>query len=826
MSGPRSVRLWLCAVLLCAAGCSTWSYLCYRVSPDYPRDATERLDLPGLTAPALVYFDALGVPHVEAKDELDLVRAVGFLHGRARFFQMDVLRRYACGRLAELVGDQEVMLGSTVAMDTTMRGWGFADASRAEADALAGELKPLMDAYVAGVNAALERFEPVEYRLLGVEPEPWTVADSFAASLLVGWGITHNWQQETCRLLLALSVGYERAEQILPPEPWPGPASLQADAPVHELPPSVVPELRSMFPPRVPSGAPLQRQAVMAAAGAGLPQVEGASNGWVVGGGLTASGMPIVAGDPHLPHMLPSVMFQQHLRCPGLDVIGVTVPGAPYVLIGHNRDVAWTITAAMADVADLCIEQPLPGDEEQVMGPDGPEPLETRVARVRVREGSTYGERVVCTRHTPRGPVLNDLYPRLLGEGAPLVSVRQTPARVAGTLRSFREANRAGSVGELRQEMMSVVTPASVVVAADRAGDVALFATGTVPVRRGHRGTFPVPAWVRDYQWTEWAGPDDVPHAAAAGESLFAHTNNLLVDPARSDVIFHVDSAPSYRRDRIVQMLGQGARHTAESMAQIQRDVLVLRARRILPAILQDLEGTSFASQTEAQAARLLGQWDCRADADSAACAVFFATYREALIGALQDEVSPEALDFLVSFRYFTNGVDLWFDDPQHPVWDDLGTPEVETRADTVRAAFARGVSRLCQSCGGRDPRRWRWGALHGLHPEHPFGSRLAAFSLPAWEAPGASASVWKAHFDMGDPDEPFRCIYGPVLRMVVDMGDLDHAWWVIDTGSSGWPLSPHYGDQCPLWQEGGLAPMVSDWREIGDSATGVLTLW
>jgi penicillin amidase len=143
-----------------------------------------------------------------------------------------------------------------------------------------------------------------------------------------------------------------------------------------------------------------------------------------------------------------------------------------------------------------------------------------------------------------------------------------------------------------------------------------------------------------------------------------------------------------------------------------------------------------------------------------------------------------------------------------------------------VRAAFARGVSRLCQSCGGRDPRRWRWGALHGLHPEHPFGSRLAAFSLPAWEAPGASASVWKAHFDMGDPDEPFRCIYGPVLRMVVDMGDLDHAWWVIDTGSSGWPLSPHYGDQCPLWQEGGLAPMVSDWREIGDSATGVLTLW
>ena len=140
MRSPFRVSLLLCAVLLCMPGCSTVSYLRYRMFPDYPRDATDTLDLPGLKVPVLVYMDALGVPHIAAEDELDLIRAVGFLHGRARFFQMDVLRRCASGRLAELVGDQKTMLGSTVELDATMRGWGFASASKMEAEELGDEL--------------------------------------------------------------------------------------------------------------------------------------------------------------------------------------------------------------------------------------------------------------------------------------------------------------------------------------------------------------------------------------------------------------------------------------------------------------------------------------------------------------------------------------------------------------------------------------------------------------------------------------------------------------------------------------------------------------
>ena len=278
---------------VCMGGCATWSYLGYRCCPDYPEDETETLKLSGLSAPVKVYLDDLGVPHVEAQNELDLVRAVGFLHGRARFFQMDTIRRYARGRLSELVGEQKLMLGSTVTLDQSMRSWGFDRVSQVEVDALDDESRKLMTAYVEGVNAALKEFEPVEYRLLRVEPEPWTIAGTFSVGYMVAWGITHNWRHEVCRLLLALHVGWERGERIFPSDPWPGPAAIKTDGEAHELPPAVAPELKEMFPPRPYQGSKAESRVTADSAAMEIPVFTGASNGWVLGGGRTASGMVI-----------------------------------------------------------------------------------------------------------------------------------------------------------------------------------------------------------------------------------------------------------------------------------------------------------------------------------------------------------------------------------------------------------------------------------------------------------------------------------------------------------------------------------------------------
>jgi penicillin amidase len=818
--------LWIAALVLLTTGCSAWSYLAYRISPGYPKDKTVTLDLPSLQAPVRVYFDDLGVPHIEAGNELDLVRATGFLHGRARFFQMDIVRRYARGRLSELVGEQQVMLGSTVTLDATMRSWGFDEATRAEVDQLDDELKRLLTAYVEGINTALERYEPVEYRLLGVQPEPWTIADSMAVGHLIGWGITHNWQQEICRLLLALHGGHERAERILPSRAWPGNPSLSAEGEPNSLPPSVAPELEYLFPARPWSGARAKTSYRASIPSLALPKFEGASNGWVLGGERTNSGMPMIAGDPHLPHTLPSIVFQQHLRCPNLDVIGATFPGGtPYVIFGHNEKVAWTITAAMGDVLDLYIEHPDLKRSDRILGPDGPEPLITKSAIFRIREGSKFREHTTRIRHTPRGPLINDMYPGLLPEGAPLVSIHGIPTEIASTMRSIRLANRAWSVRELREAMIGLQCPIASVATADTNGNIALFASGTVPVREHHRGTFPAPGWLKKYQWGKQALPEDIPFSTGAGRDYFVNTNNLMVDPERSEVVFQVDSAPSYRRDRVVELIKATDKHTFESNAQIQGDVLLLRAKRIVPVMLEDLRGLRNKTAFEEQALEILSKWDYRAEADSTACAIFFLLYRESIIIAIQDEVGENSLKYLLNFRYFTNGVDLWFDDPSHPVWDDRSTGKLETRADVVRSAFLRGLSWLRMTLGD-NLQAWKWGKLHTLHIQHTLGSKVNSFNLPNWRAPGASSSVWKAHFDMGQSDYPFRSMYGPVLRMIVDLADIDHAQWIIDTGSSGWPHSPHYGDQHELWRRVEFAPMISDWDQIKKYAIGVVTLY
>jgi penicillin G amidase len=232
-------------------------------------------------------------------------------------------------------------------------------------------------------------------------------------------------------------------------------------------------------------------------------------------------------------------------------------------------------------------------------------------------------------------------------------------------------------------------------------------------------------------------------------------------------------------------------------------------------------------SARDREALELLRRWDYEAKATSPAAAIFQSTYRLAVLAAIDDELSRPARDFFMSQRYSTNVADGWFDRVDHPVWDRRGTPGRETRTELVREAFTRAVDALADTQGGR-PITWRWGKLHYVEPKHAFGGNPALsgmVNLERTEAGGGLDSVWKSHFEMGDEKHPFRAMAGPVYRMAIDLADVNHGKWIIDTGSSGWPGSPNYGDQYELWRKGELAPMLFDWDEVRREAKGVLTL-
>lgn len=818
-------RALVAAALLTLPACGPLAYAGYRIAPDYPRDEKQTVDLPGLHDPVLVVLDKGGIPHIQAQNEEDLLRAVGFAQARSRFFQMDMMRRFSQGRLSELVGDQKLLSSSTIEFDVAMRGWGFGKGGDQDAASLSPSSRVMLQAFTDGINRAVELYKPLEYRLIGVEPEPWQLRDCFSLGRLNAWAVTHNWHQETSRLLLALHVGIDRAEKIYGNDFWRGGTSIEATGERHDLLPAIAPELRAMFPPRNMASVTARVPEIGEGMASDIAKLARASNGWVVSGERSASGSPILANDPHMAHMLPSLMFQQHLSAPGIDVIGGTIAGIPWVISGHNRSVAFGTTSAVGDAIDLFIERVNPSNPDQYEVDGQFRTFDHEQHVVKVRDGSQLSERRFEVRRTRHGPLMNDMYPGLFPAGAPPVAIGWNPGNLSTSIDGFGQANRATSVETLRRALSRVGTPIAAWQAADTTGTIAVFSTGTIPVRRHHRGTFPAPGWLGAYDWQGTVPAEQMPFASSK-TGFFAHANNLMTDPERSPVMLHIDSAPSYRLDRIKERLAERSDHTKETMAAIQLDSKLLRARRLVPQMLAVLKSAGLQGR-EAKAVELLETWDDNAPVDSPAAAVFFLTYRDAVIHALRDEVDQRGFEFIMAQRYSTNVADLWFGDEHHVVWDDRATPAVEQLKDVLVPSFQRAVAKLVEE-QGEEPLEWRWGAVHDLYIKHMFGSKkvLAGYvNLPRTEVAGGLDSVWKSHFDLGHPDTPFRAMAGPVYRMVIDLGDMEHGMWIVDTGSSGWPGSPHYGDQHELWKRGEYLPMTQNWSEIRADAEATITL-
>lgn len=823
---PQLKLLLLAAFLFvsCSGGGGAW--IKYRVQPDYPKAVEETLDIQGLDAPVTIHFDRWGVPHVDAQSETDLLRAIGFLHGRDRFFQMDMLRRVSRGRLAELFGPQPMGAGTTVEMDRSMRMWGMDDASDADEAAMDAELKGLMEAYCDGVNQAVALVKPLEYRLLRATPAPWRPGDSFAIGRLLAFGLSHNWKQELYRFLMAMEGGAIRADQLYPSEPLDTGAStttLPGKDIDKVLPPALVPELVEYLDtlgPVQPSGARVATTDTLYTG-----SYSSGSNAWVVGGDHTASGKPIVANDPHMNHILPSLMYQQHIRCPGLHAIGITAPGLPYVVIGHNDRVAWGQTTAVSDAQDLYVEKPAGPDA--VEGPEGPVPLETKeivvLARKNKRKTTEHRFTLRSTRH---GPLLNDIYPELLPAGAPLVSVRWETTGAGLTVASVRRANMATNLGEFRAAMQAMITPVQNVVVADVDGATGFFRWGRAAIRRNHRGTFPVPGWLAKYDWERMATADEMTSDEAGAEGVYVSGNNLARDPRYGGDVFQIDAAPPFRVTRIRELLRSTKGQAPGDHMGFHRDEKLLRAKLLVPGMVEDLRGLEDPDDVETEAREILAQWNYDGDAANPAPAIFFSLYREAALAGLRDEMSDAGLHFVLDLPYSYATWDHWFMRADHPGWDDRSTPETETRAVVVREAFRAVVGEL-RVAQGEDPRAWEWGQLHSFYVRHPFGKKkaLKRLNLPRYPAGGGWDSIWKTHFALNDPEDPFRTGAGPVYRQVIDLGDIHHAWWILDTGASGWPDSPHYDDQYELWRKGEYVPMTSDWSLIPEASEAILTL-
>jgi penicillin amidase len=766
--------------LTTAASAAAWHWLARRPLPKQ----RGTIELEGLAGRVRVRRDRWGVPHVEADDHGDLHFAQGFCHGQDRLWQMDFYRRVVEGRVAEMAGDDGL------AIDRLLRTLGIRRAAEREAAALDPQLHAQLEHFFEGVNAAVGAATalPFEMQLLKLDFAPWRPVDILSLGKLLAFGLSTNWERELLRADMVRTLGPELTAKLDPGYP--------ADNPV------VTEEAWSG------DGLAIVEQIDAVRRSLGLAVEASGSNNWAVSGALSATGGPLIAGDPHLPPSMPGIWYQVGLRHRDRFVRGASMPGMPGVYMGQNNDVCWTFTNVMADVQDLFVERI---EGERYLFEDEWRPLQ--VVREEIAVKGREQPVTIDVRHTHHGPIVNEA----LGadEGEPLAlrwATLDEPTSFAGMF----ELLEIGSGPELVAKLEGHTSPASNLVWADR-DSIGYKLIGRLPRRRGGCPDLPKPGWTGEYEWEGTVPYAELPEVVDPASGFLVTANNRIVG---DEYPHHITSEwlDGFRAKRIEQLLGRSGEHDLEGFAAMQTDVLSLpgleAARR--------LGRLSPRGQRETSALERLRSWDGRLDPETIAGTIYQAFLlrlgREVARAAIGDrDLCERWLDRADNgftahttspWRWHSHLMKLWAEGDEELIgrpWDGLVLEALSGALDDLGDRF------------GPDPEGWRWGRVHEMEFPHPLGEAnplLRRLLNRRLRAGGAQETVSQIAYD---PNDPYKAVWAPSWRMVADPADPDRSRWQMFTGQSGHPASPHYDDLQADWLEGRTQPMCGEgpWQEL-----------
>ncbi|MFF1573317.1 penicillin acylase family protein [Leifsonia sp. NPDC058292] len=821
----------LLVLVVIAGGVGVWT-----VARSFPQ-TSGTIDIAGLDAPVTVVRDDAGIPQIDASTADDLFRAQGFVHAQDRFWEMDFRRHVTSGRLAEMFGQ------SQVPTDTFIRTLGWRTVAEQEVKALDKTSLRYYQDYADGVNAYLDTHKgseiSLEYAVLGFQnpgysPEPWTPADSVAWLKAMAWDLRSNLEDEIDRALLSTKLTPAQIAELHPAYPYGehptitdagggDPAATTADIPASAGADDSAAAGSASGDTASPATPPEYATALTSLASSldALPTLLGpagndiGSNSWVVSGALTASGKPLLANDPHLGSVMPSVWYQVGLHCTKVtadcpfDVSGFSFSGLPGVVIGHNDRIAWGFTNLGPDVADL-YEEKVTGDTYEYDGKQVP--LVIRKETIKVAGGKSVHLTVRSTRHGPLITDISDGFATIAKDQAGKLGVPAekyqlslqwtalTPGPTAGAIFAF---DTAQNWDQFRAAAKNFQVPSQNLVYADVDGNIGYQAPGAVPVRAAGDGTMPVPGWTSQYGWTGYVPFDAMPTAYNPPSGYIVTANNAAVGPEFPTLIT-ADWEYGYRANqidlRLTKAIASGHKFTAADFSAIQSDKYDANAAALAP-IVAALGAAQEPGSSAHRAAQLLDGWNYHDDPDSAAAAYFNIFWRNLLADAFARKLPASAPP---------TGGDRWFrvvgllaQQPDSAWWTDKKLDVAGRDAMFLRAAddaWAEATKLM-----GGDPSRWRWDSIHTITLTNAsFGTSgidpiEALFNRGPYPVGGGSSVVDAVGWDAS---VGYQVDWVPSMRQVIDLSEWNASTWVNLTGASGHAFSPHYDDQTPLWQK------------------------
>ncbi len=763
---------------------------------------------PGLRAPVEVLVDEHGVPAVYARDEEDVFFAVGVLHARDRLWQMELYRRVTLGRLSEVLGDD------TVDVDKRFLTLGLRDAARAEWERAPTQVRTSLERYAAGVNAYIasiqeRRKRPLEFQILGFMPAPWEPLDSLAVGRLLAWRLAENHQAELVRAAVAAKFGAEAAMLLSGRYPASAPAILNGPRP-----PANPTTTTMAGPPPIAIAAQLPPSPPARKLPAGLEWLSASarranSNNWVLANRRTKAGRPILANDPHLQIEFPSVWFEMHLVAADLDVVGVTIPGVPVVVLGHNARIAWGITNTNADVQDLAIERINVGTKRSFYRGEWV-PIDIVKADIPVRGRSQPLPFEVWK--TRNGPIVAEV--GLHWESPPSwLSPDDRPAeeRRAYSLRwdvtgdlatAFDAINRATDWASFTAAVNAFSVPSSNLVYADVDGNIGYAMSGRLPIRSSGDGRMPVDGSAGS-AWTGSIDPSTLPRVLNPDAGFISSSNNL-VDRSYLPLITNDWAAP-FRAARLRDQLSKAEGVDLDAMANLQNDRRSAAADILLAGLDSAIKKGRSMENEGRWADRLeeLAKWDRVVDSRP------IVSYYQAFEDAVWRRTFIDEMEEELFFKFYEwAGAEKWagiyslLDDPQSKWWDDILTVEIKETRDEIFLTAAQDAELYLQDVWGGESSR-NWDRVHAASFEHPIGNVFLfryLFNRGPIPVEGDGNTVMRMSWNR---PERFKAWEYPSWRQLFDVGEWDESRVILSSGQSGHPMSPFYFSQNDLWRQG-----------------------
>jgi penicillin G amidase len=761
------------------------------------------LILPGLKAPVTVHRDEKGMAYIYAQDMHDAVMAQGFVTAQDRLFQMELTRLFATGRICELAGDEARPLA------IRMKTIGFLRNAKKHAELLEPETRAFFQSYIDGVNAFIQlrpKEHHLEFKLAGIKPTPWAIEDSLAVFYLMSWNSAANLDTEIIAQMLVEKLGPEKAKEIFPlnlnPDETPGPEGRAAAAAWSPLGLEKDQNLLTYLKDRT----------------LGL-----GSNNWSVSSRLSAGGKPIVANDPHLDaRMLPGPWYPIGLITPGFRGVGANIPGLPGIVVGRTSHAAFGLTNAYGDIQDLYVETVDPKDPDRYIEGDKSLPFAAIEESIFIKDKNApqgVRQEKVKIRLTRRGPVISTVFPGLRTEK--VMTLRFAPFESMDPCIGLPGILTSKSIPDFRETIRRLNIIMLNVAFADSEGNIGWHVSGKLPIRSKGDGTIPFPVTDNEDNWVGYVPFEEMPHSQNPEKGWVGTCNHMTIT---KDYPYYYSShlSPSYRYERLKELLDSPILKTAENHWQYQRDTVNLMAKRIAP-----LMAKALAAHDETKAmGEILSRWDYRDDPDKAAPAIFQGVYRHFALLVFQDELGDDLAKTMLEDWYFweerlqamvLEGTSLWF--------DNVKTDKIkETRDELFYQAGLKAAEDLGSSLG-KDPQQWHWGKVHQMEFVSPirrkgFGKGLVGGG--SHPAPGSCETLYRGIYSF---NEPFGVTVSASLRMVADMSDKDKILAVLPGGVCGRLFHPHTKDQVEAFMNGDKVYWWFSDKAIKDHSRAVLKL-